>query len=199
MKAVLYLRISTEDQTVDPQRLELREVCARRGYQVAAEVEEKASGASTSRAGLDRVMAMVRKRSVQVVICAKLDRLGRSLPHLAQIISELDSNGVALVCPGQGIDTTHANPAGRLQMHILAAVADFERSLIIERTRAGLKAAVARGSVLGRHARVLPDGWKGKVAAWRKRNGTIRDLAATLTISVGSAHRMAKEMKEDAA
>lgn len=193
MKAVLYLRVSTDEQTVEPQRLELREVCARRGYVLVAEVEEKASGASTARPGLERVLKMVRKRAVQVVICAKLDRLGRSLPHLAQIITEFDTAGVALVCPGQGIDTTHANPAGRLQMHVLMAVAEFERSLISDRTKQGLRAAVARGSVLGRHARVLPEGWKGMVKEWRERKGTVRDLAKTLCISVGSAHALAKE------
>lgn len=191
MKAVLYLRVSTDEQNVDPQRLELREVCARRGYTIVEEIEEKASGASTSRAGLDRMMKLVRKRSVQVVVCAKLDRLGRSLQHLVQIIGELDTAGVALICQGQGIDTSQSNPAGRLQMHVLMAVAEFERSLIKDRTKAGLRAAVANGKTLGRPASV-PDGWWNVVAVWRKDGGTIRALATTLGVSVGTAHKLAK-------
>jgi len=195
MKAILYLRVSTEEQTVEPQRLELREVCARRGWAVVAEVEEKASGASTSRTGLDKVMGMVRKRSVQAVLCAKLDRLGRSLPHLAQIITELDNAGVALVCPGQGIDTSNSNPAGRLQMHVLMAVAQFERSLISERTKAGLKSAVAGGAVLGRKPVKLPKNWQGMVGAWRLAHGgkNYAALAADLGCSTGTAFKMAKQ------
>jgi DNA invertase Pin-like site-specific DNA recombinase len=100
--------------------------------------------------GLDDLMRAVRKRAIDVVLCVKLDRLGRSFPHLAQMIFEFDSNGVALICTSQPIDTSEENPAGRLIMHVLIAMAQFERSLIQERTRAGLKVARAKGVRLGR-------------------------------------------------
>lgn len=194
MKAVLYLRVSTDEQTVEPQRLELRDVCQRRGWSITAEIEEKASGASTKRSGLDQVLALVRKRAVGAVVCAKLDRLGRSLPHLAQILTELDNASVALVCPGQGIDTSNHNPAGRLQLHILMSVAEFERSLIAERTRAGLKAARARGSVLGRPRVKLPSDWQALMAVWRVEHGgkNYRALAGLLGCSSGKAFALAK-------
>ena len=71
----------------------------------------------------------------------KLDRLGRSLQHLTQLIGELETHGTALVASSQAIDTSESNPVGRLQMHVLAAVAEFERSVIVERINAGLAAA----------------------------------------------------------
>src|SRR6187402_2982284 len=96
----------------------------------AAPVEylDQISGAKFTREGLDKLMRAVRKGQIDVLLCVKLDRLGRSLPHLAQLIGEMDKHGVAMICTTQGIDTRTENPAGRLQMHVLMAVAEFERS-----------------------------------------------------------------------
>jgi len=196
MKTAIYLRVSTGEQTTDPQRLELREFCERRGW-LASEYSDVMSGARFSRTGLDAMMADVRRGRIARVVCVKLDRLGRSLPHLAQLIGEMDAHRVALVCTSQGIDTTESNPAGRLQMHVLMAVAEFERSLIRERTKAGLGAAVARGSRLGRPAwkataaqTVAFTAWKDRKAAGEK--ATITELAKALGVSVGKAHAIAK-------
>jgi Resolvase, N terminal domain len=84
------------------------------------------SGSKSSRNGLDRLMAVVRKGKVDIIVCYKLDRLGRSLAHLAGMIAEFTAHSVALVVPCQGIDTSGANSAARLQMNILCAVAEFE-------------------------------------------------------------------------
>jgi DNA invertase Pin-like site-specific DNA recombinase len=149
MKAAIYARVSTEDQNLDAQLQSCREWCSRLNLE-PVEYLDKASGARVSRCALDRLMTDVRRGRVKAVVCYKLDRLGRSLVHLAQMIGEFDTHGTALVCPSQGIDTRADNPAGRLQMHVLMAVAEFERSLIRERTKAGLSAARARGATLGR-------------------------------------------------
>jgi DNA invertase Pin-like site-specific DNA recombinase len=149
MKAAIYARVSTEDQNLDSQLQNCREWCARMNLE-PVEYLDKASGVKASRHALDQLMTDVRRGRVKVVVCFKLDRLGRSLVHLAQMIGEFDDHGTALVCPSQGIDTRGDNPAGRLQMHVLMAVAEFERSLIRERTRAGLASARARGVKLGR-------------------------------------------------
>ncbi len=149
MKAAIYARVSTEDQNLDSQLQSCRDWCARMRLE-PEEYLDKTSGAAVSRQSLDRLMKDVRRGRVKVVVCFKLDRLGRSLVHLAQMIGEFDVHGTALVCPSQGIDTLADNPAGRLQMHVLMAVAEFERSLIRERTRAGLASARARGTKLGR-------------------------------------------------
>jgi len=197
MRAALYLRVSTVEQSVDAQKLELEEYCRRRGWDDVREYRDVISGAKSSRIGLDMLMRDVRKRSVQAVVCVKLDRLGRSLTHLVQIIAELTAHGVALVCPSQGIDTTDTNPAGRLQLHVLMAVAEFERSLIRDRTKAGLAVARAKGKKLGRPLFVMNDTRKKILAAWknmdRGERGSIAKLADMLKCSVGKAHALAKD------
>lgn len=150
MNTALYLRVSTDRQTTDSQAVELREYCARRGWKDAREFCDVTSGATFSREGLDALMREVRKGRVDTVVAYKLDRLGRSLPHLAQLIGEMTAHCVALVIPAQGIDTSASNPASQLQLNILCAVAEFEREIIRERVNSGLRAARARGVRLGR-------------------------------------------------
>jgi DNA invertase Pin-like site-specific DNA recombinase len=196
MKVAVYLRVSTSEQSVEAQRLELVEYCRRRGWDDVREYRDQISGAKCSRIGLDLLMIDVRKRSVQAVVCTKLDRLGRSLSHLAQICDEMMSHRVALVCPSQGIDTTEDNPAGRLQMHVLMAVAEFERALISDRTKAGLTVARANGKTLGRRRFKLTPSAAGVIEAWRTspkdERLTIAELATALGCSVGTAHKLAK-------
>jgi DNA invertase Pin-like site-specific DNA recombinase len=187
MRIATYYRVSTDDQTTEPQRLELLDYCRRRGWDSITEFSDVISGAKTARIGLDALMKGVRKHQFDAVLVAKLDRLGRSLPHLAQIIAEMDAHKTALVVTTQGIDTTESNPAGRLQMHVLMAVAEFEREMIRERTKAGLKAAVARGSTLGRKARQwTPE----EIAAIKAHNGTVKELAQKLGASIGTAYKL---------
>ncbi len=100
-------------------------------------------------------MREVRRCRIAAVVAYKLDRLGRSLPHLAQLVGEIASHGVALVIPAQGRDTSASNPANQLQLNILMAVAEFEREIIRSRVNAGLKAARARGARLGRPSTLL--------------------------------------------
>ena len=183
-----YLRVSSDEQSVDAQRLELLEYCQRRGWEITAEYCDTASGAKSSRKGLDRMMADVRRRRIDVILCVKLDRLGRSLPHLAGLIFEFDSNGVALVCSSQPIDTTSENPAGRLIMHVLMAMAEFERALIKERTLAGLKAARARGATLGRPRSI--DQYRSQVIELKGRGMSRRAIAGELGIPASNVGRL---------
>ena len=149
-RTIVYTRVSTANQSVDGQLSELRAYCERRGWAGVEEIIDEASGATQGRAGLDKLMALVRRGKVKAVLAFKLDRLARSLPHLAQMIGEFQATGTALVVPSQGVDTSDDNPVARLQLHILGAVAQFERDLIRERVNSGLKAARQRGVTLGR-------------------------------------------------
>src|SRR5437773_7836288 len=149
-KIALYLRVSTDRQTTQSQAVELREYCSLRGWMDVAEYCDTASGAKFSREGLDALMRDVRKGRIDTIVAYKLDRLGRSLAHLAQLIGELTAHRVALVIPAQGIDTSASNPASQLQLNILMAVAEFEREIIRERVHSGLRAARARGAESGR-------------------------------------------------
>lgn len=194
MKIALYLRVSTDDQTTDPQKMELQAYAAQRGWIVADTFVDTISGSKSTRLALDKMLAQVRQKRYDAVLVVKLDRLARSLSHFAQLVAEFDKHGVALVCPGQGIDTSKANPAGRLQMHVLAAVAEFERSLIIERTKAGLAAAKARGVKLGKPSKRLPENHGEIVSQWLKEGATqVRELANRLGgVSVSTAFRLAQ-------
>lgn len=149
-KVAVYLRVSTDTQHHDSQESELRDYCLRRGWVNVEWYKDTASGAKQDRSGLNDLMQKVRRGKVDIVLAFKLDRVARSLSHLAQIIAELQIHRVALVCPSQGIDTSNNNPAAHLQLNILAAVAQFERELITERVRSGVNAAKARGVRLGR-------------------------------------------------
>ena len=103
MRIATYYRVSTDDQTTEPQRLELLDYCRRRGWDKVTEFSDVISGAKTARAGLDALMRGVRKHHFDAVLVAKLDRLGRSLPHLAQVIAEMGAHKTALVVTTQAI------------------------------------------------------------------------------------------------
>jgi DNA invertase Pin-like site-specific DNA recombinase len=191
-RIAVYGRVSTDAQSHASQLREVR-AYVRRRWPKAEVVEylDKASGARFSREGLDAMMAEIRKGHVNVLAVYKLDRLGRSLQHLAQLIGELEAHGTALVASSQGIDTSDSNPAGRLQMHVLAAVAEFERSVIVERINAGLAAARARGVTLGR-----PRTLDRHLDAVAKLNGLSgRKIAAKLNIPVGSVFSVIKSAR----
>src|SRR6266480_3746243 len=155
-------------------------------------ITDTASGAKTSRQGLDQLMKLVRRGRVDVIVYYKLDRLGRSLPHLAQIITELDQHNVAIIVTSQGIDTNHDSPAGRLQMHVLMAVAEFERSLIVERVRAGQAAARAKGVRFGRPSTLNQH--KQTVMELLSNGWSCRRIAAEKGIPLGSVFRLSRSL-----
>ena len=193
MKVAIYTRVSTDRQTHDSQLLELREYCSRRGWVTVTEYADVISGAKFSRLGLDRLMADVRRGRLDVVVCFKLDRLGRSLAHLAQIVGELGGQRVALVCPSQGIDTSAGNPASQLQLNVLMAIAEFERSIIRERVNAGLRAAKARGVKLGRKETLSKH--QAAVAELAKEGLGVREIARRLGLPVASAFKLVRNAK----
>lgn len=135
-----YARVSTEDQNLDLQR----DALARAGCGVI--YEEAASGKSTARPELEQCRKAL--RSGDTLVVWRLDRLGRSLPDLVQIVADLERSGISFESLTEKIETGSA--AGKLVFHVFAALAEFERSLIRERTRAGLAAARARGRSGGR-------------------------------------------------
>jgi DNA invertase Pin-like site-specific DNA recombinase len=147
---IIYLRISTAEQETDSQEHQVLEYCRVRGWHSPRIFRDAASGAASTRPGLEDMLAQVRAGGVHQVVTYKLDRLGRSLTHLAIIVGELQLRNVALICTSQGIDTSKQNPVGQLQLGVLMAVAEFERALIKDRTIAGLEVARRRGKRLGR-------------------------------------------------
>jgi DNA invertase Pin-like site-specific DNA recombinase len=198
IRIAIYGRVSTDAQSHASQLREIRAYVRRRWPKAeVAEYLDKASGAKLSREGLDAPMASVRKGRVDVLAIYKLDRLGRSLQHLAQLIGELETNGTALVATSQGIDTSDSNPAGRLQMHVLAAVAEFERSVIRERINAGIAAAKEHGTRSGKPLGRPRKLHKHRDAVARLMKGGLsgRKIAAELRIPVGSVFAVMRSAK----
>jgi len=148
-RVALYARVSTTDQHVEPQLHALRQYAEARGLELASEyVDHGVSGAKGRRPALDRLLGDARRRRFDVLACTKLDRLARSVHHLTSLGRELEALGIDLVVLDQSIDTS--TPAGRLLFHVLGSIAEFERDLIRERTRVGMRAAKRRGARLGR-------------------------------------------------
>ncbi len=192
LRPALYLRVSTNEQTVDAQECELRQYCERRGWSVvaAAVFRDEVSGVAATRPGWEQLMQAVRRGRVDCVIVYKLDRVGRSLVHLAMILDELGRLTVPLICTSQGIDTSHDNPVGRLQLGVLMAVAEFERSLIRERTKAGLVAARARGAKIGRPERAAK--FREEILRLRAEGLSYHKIGERCGLSVGAVHRLVK-------
>jgi DNA invertase Pin-like site-specific DNA recombinase len=156
MKAAIYARVSTFDQEPENQLQELRRYIEARGWTGAEYVDRGVSGAKDRRPALDQLLTDAKRRRFDVVVCWRLDRLGRNLKHLIGLLDDLQALGVSFVSLAEGIDAT--TPAGKLQMHILGAIAEFERARIQERVRAGLARARTQGVRLGRpRRRIAPE------------------------------------------
>ena len=172
MSRIGYARVSTNDQDTALQIDALQKAKCSRIYQ------DTASGAKTERPGLAEALAYLREGDVLVVW--RLDRLGRSLPHLIGTLQDLETRKVGFQSLTEAIDTTTSG--GRLIFHIFGALGQFERDLIRERTRAGLAAAVARGRKGGRKAVLTPE----KLARAREfmANGlSVREAAIRVKVS----------------
>jgi DNA invertase Pin-like site-specific DNA recombinase len=182
MRAAIYARVSTFDQEPENQLTELRRYATARGWDVVEHVDRGVSGAKDRRPALDRLLADARRRRFDVLVVWRLDRLGRNLRHLVLLLEDLQALGMSFVSLAEGIDAT--TPAGKLQMHILAAIAEFERARIAERVKAGLARVRAAGRRLGRPG-VFVDPARLKATA----HLSIRDAAATLGVSRSVLHR----------
>ncbi|WP_415393711.1 recombinase family protein [Paracoccus sp. SJTW-4] len=194
-RAALYARVSTADQHTDGQITRLREVAARAGWTIAAEHVEVISGAAKTRPEFDRMMASVRRRKVDVIAAVDLTRLGRTTIGLMHLLDDLRVAGCDLYVDREALDTTTA--AGRMMFTFIAAIAAFERELLIERTKDGMAAARARGSQIGR----APAG-EGIIAAIRslRAQGMGMDrIAKTLKCGKGLSQRVCQEFDKEAA
>ena len=153
MKAAIYARVSTLDQEPENQLQELLRYVEARGWTAQEYTDHGVSGAKDRRPALDRLVKDAKRRQFDVLVCWRLDRLGRSLKHLITLLADLEALGVSFVSLAEGIDAT--TPAGKLQMHILAAISEFERSRTIERVQAGLQRAKRQGRTLGRPRAII--------------------------------------------
>lgn len=202
MKAAIYARVSTSNngQSPEMQLRELHEYCARRGWQVAGEyVDVGFSGTREKRPELDRLMADAHHRRFDAVVVWKFDRFARSLRHLVNALAELEARGVAFVSLRDNVDLS--TPSGRLMFQIIGAMAEFERSLIVERVKAGMRNARAKGKRIGRPPRAyLSSESRGTIAeAYLQGRGSLRRLAAKFGTSVGTVQRCIRAYQKTSA
>ena len=182
MRAAIYARVSTVDQEPENQLQELRRYVQARGWTAAEYVDRGVSGAKDRRPALDQLVMDARRRRFDVLVCWRLDRLGRNLKHLITLLEDLQALGVAFISLAEGIDAT--TPAGKLQMHILGAIAEFERARIVERVKAGLARVRASGARLGR-----PPARLNAADVIRTAGLSIRQAATVLGVSRSVLHR----------
>lgn len=187
--AAIYARVSTQAQEYDMQVSELQGYAARMGWTVVVYAEKM--GSLKRRAVFEAMMADARQRKFDVMLVYKLDRFARSLQQLLANIQLLDGYGIRFVCTSQSIDTDKANPASRLMLHVLGAVAEFERAIIVERVRSGMAEAKRKGKHVGRKKEV----WRRDDAVELRDQGlTMREIAVKLERSLSSVARVLKSV-----
>ena len=183
MRTAIYARVSTAiGQSPEMQLAELREYASRRGWAIFGEyVDHGFSGTTQSRPELNRLMSDAHMRYFDVVLCWKVDRFGRSLKHLVNALADLDAYGVAFVSLRDNLDLS--TPSGRLMFQIIGAMAEFERSLIQERVRAGLRNAKLKGKTLGRPRRIVSSDEMNRL---REQGASFREIAKAVGASPGT-------------
>jgi DNA invertase Pin-like site-specific DNA recombinase len=189
MKAAIYARVSTANNGQDPtmQTRELREYCERRGWAVAGEyVDIGISGTKEKRPELDRLLGEAHRRRFDAVVVWRFDRFARSVSHLLRALETFKSLGIEFVSLSEQVDTS--TPTGKMVFTVLGAVAELERSLIVERVRAGLRNAKAKGKSLGR-PRVAVDA--ARIAALRSQGLSWAKIGEQLGLGEGTVRRTA--------
>jgi DNA invertase Pin-like site-specific DNA recombinase len=192
--AAIYVRVSTDKQTVENQVRELRQIAERRGWEVVEQYSDAGISGSKGRdgrPGLDLMLSDAKRRKFDVVMAWAIDRLGRSLVDLLHTIQELEAAGVDLYLDQQSIDTT--TPMGKLMFQVTGAFAEFERGMIRQRIHAGLKRAVEAGKTLGR-PRISAAVEKRIQNRLRAGMGIIK-VAREVGVGNGTVQRIKQEME----
>jgi len=188
-RVAIYARVSTTNhgQNVSLQTRELGQFVEARGWKVVDEyVDEGISGTKDRRPALDRLMSDAHKRKFDVVVCWRFDRFARSVSHLLRALETFNALGIAFVSLSENVDTT--TPTGKMIFTVLGAVAELERSLIVERVRAGLRNARAKGKTLGRPRKIVD---AATIAALRAQGLSWAKIGAQLGVGEGTVYRLA--------
>ncbi|HUL00259.1 MAG TPA: recombinase family protein [Nitrospirota bacterium] len=195
VRVACYARVSTSDKSQNPelQLNPIKEYCQARGWSIASEyVDVGQSGAKDRRPQLDRLLNDARKRKIDCIVVWKLDRWARNLKHLINSLSELQELGVSFVSYQENIDLS--TPAGKMMFHIIGAMAEFERSLIQERVKAGMAVAKLKGIQIGRKptdAIFLAQ----IIEAHENESLSVREIAAKVKIPRSTVFRTIKQFK----
>jgi DNA invertase Pin-like site-specific DNA recombinase len=191
-RVALYCRVSTPDQHLDNQFFQLRELAAKRGYEIVREYTDKGiSGTKARRPGLDALMADARRRKFDLVFVAAFDRIARSTRHFLQVLDELESFGIEFASAREAIDTT--GPMGRLFLTLIGSISALERDILRDRVRQGIARRRLMGLPVGRqpldvdHASLVED---------RLRGMSLTDVAKRYSVSRASVVRWVREARQ---
>ena len=187
-RAVLYSRVSTGDQHLETQLLDLRELAKQRGLEVVREYTDVISGAKAKRPGLDQLMSDARRHRFDVLLVTAFDRIARNVRHFLEVLDELNHLSVEFISLRENIDTS--GPLGRAMVVIVGAIAELERSLIAERVRAGMRRAKLEGRRIGRQPLNID---REQVVADRKSRMSLTMVAKKHRISRASVCRLVRE------
>jgi DNA invertase Pin-like site-specific DNA recombinase len=187
-RAAIYVRVSTGDQHPETQLYDLREMAKQRQFNVVAEYADRISGAKAKRPGLDDMLRDARRRKFDVLMVVAFDRLARSTRHFLEVLDELGHLGIEFVSFRENIDT--GGPLGRAIVTIVGAIAELERSLIIERVKAGMRRAKLEGTKLGRRPLDID---RGQVVRDRLSGMSLTEVGKKYGISRGLVVRLVKE------
>ena len=188
-RVAIYARVSTTNhgQDVSMQTRELRQFAEARGWTIAGEyIDEGVRGAKDSRPELNRLMADAHKRRFDIVCVWRFDRFARSVSHLLRALETFKALGIDFVSFSEQMDTS--TPAGKMVFTVLGAVAELERSLIVERVRAGLRNARSKGKKLGRPSKGID---RSTVETLRSQGVSWRAIAEKLGVGIGTLYRVA--------
>ena len=188
MRAGLYLRVSSLDQHPETQLLDLRQLAAQRGFEIVQEYTDRISGVKARRPGLDQMMADARRGCFDCVVVWSADRLARSVKHFLATLDELNRLNVEFISFRENFDT--GGPLGRAVITIVAVVAELERSLIVERVRAGMRRAKLEGRHIGRQPLDLD---REAILSDRRRGQSLGQIARAHRISRTTVHRVLSE------
>jgi DNA invertase Pin-like site-specific DNA recombinase len=187
-RAAIYARVSTGDQHLETQLLDLREMAEQRGYGVAHEYTDVISGAKSKRAGLDQLMADARRHRFDIVLVAAFDRVARSVRHFLEVLDELSHLNIEFVSLRENIYT--GGPLGRAIVVIVGAIAELEKSLIVERVRAGMRRAKLEGRRIGRAPLDID---RAQVVADRLAGMSLTSVAKKYHVSRATVCRLVNE------
>jgi DNA invertase Pin-like site-specific DNA recombinase len=187
-RAGLYLRVSTVDQHPETQLNDLRQMAGQRDLEIVAEYTDRISGTKAKRPGLDQMMTDARRGRFDVLLVWASDRIARSVKHFLEVLDELNRIGVEYVSFRENIDT--AGPLGRALVVIIGAIAELERSLIVERVRAGMRRARLEGQHIGRTPLVLDN---LAIQQDHQRGQSLREIARGHRISTATVQRVLRK------
>jgi DNA invertase Pin-like site-specific DNA recombinase len=192
-RAVLYVRVSTPDQSIEPQLLDLRQMAAARGYEIVREYSDKLSGTKSRRPGLDALLSDAQRHRFDVVMVWAFDRMARSVRHFLEVLDELKHLNIEFVSFRESVDTS--GPLGRAMVVIVGAIAELERNLIVERVKAGMRRAKLDGRQIGRSRLHMN---REQIVHDRRSGMSLTQVAKKHGISRASVCRVMKVVLRDA-